>query len=95
MNMESQKLADNIYNFVAENQGIERYKPQDIFKIMMDRYKVEGVSKKDCKAALKTLMQSEKLVYTVLNGSCTSLVGLPGCEEENSAAGVRLGRVKW
>lgn len=90
MGMDTQELASNIYDFVAEMHGKERYKPQDIFKIMIDRYQNEGVNKKSCKEALKTLIQSEKLVYTVLNGSCTSLVGLPGCEEENTDASVRL-----
>lgn len=88
MGLDIQVLADDMYNLVAENQGVERFKPQDIFKIMIDRYKSEGLSKKDCKAALKTLIQSERLVYTVLNGSCTSLVGLPGCEEENTDAAI-------
>lgn len=90
MGMDTQKLADNMYDLVVETHGVERYKPQDIFKIMMDRFKADGVGKKDCKVALKTLIQSEKLVYTVLNGSCTSLVGLPGCEDENSDSSVCL-----
>lgn len=88
MGMDIQLLADDIFKLVADNQGIERFKPQDVFKIMLKKHESEGVNKKDCKAAMKTLIQSEKLVYTVLNGSCTSLVGLPGCEEENTDAGV-------
>ena len=80
MGIETQILAEEMYNLVAES-GAERYKPQDMFKILTEKYKEEGVNKKDCKTALKTLINSEKLVYTVLNGSCTSLVGLPGCEE--------------
>ena len=82
--METKILAEEMYNLVSDNQGIERYKPQDIFKIMIDRYKDDGVNKRGCKEALKSLIQSEKLLYTVLNGSCTSIVGLPGCEIENS-----------
>lgn len=90
MGMDIQVLAEDIYNLVAENQGIERYKPQDIFKVMIEKHQDEGVNKKACKSALKTLMQSERLVYTVLNGSCTSLVGLPGCEEENTDASIAV-----
>lgn len=88
--MDIQILADHMYNLVAENHGVERYKPQDIFKIMLERFDGEGINKKNCKEALKTLIQSEKLTYTVLNGSCTSLVGLPGCEDENTSADVAL-----
>lgn len=85
MAMEIPMIADEMYNLIVETHGTERYKPQDIFKVMMEKHKDEGVNKKSCKEALKSLIKSEKLVYTVLNGSCTSLVGLPGCEEENSA----------
>ena len=81
MDIDIQTLAEEMYNLVAETHGVERYKPQDVFKVMTKKHKDQGVSKRDCKAALKTLIESEKLVYTVLNGSCTSLVGLPGCEE--------------
>ncbi len=81
MGIETQILAEEMYNLVTES-GAERYKPQDMFKILIDKYKEEGVNKKDCKTALKTLITDEKLVYTVLNGSCTSMVGLPGCEED-------------
>lgn len=84
MGMDTQTLANHIYDLVEKNHGIERYKPQDIFKMMIDDFKDQGVNKKACKEALKTLIQSEKLTYTVLNGSCTSLVGLPGCEDENT-----------
>ncbi|MBU2648596.1 hypothetical protein KKI24_28065 [bacterium] len=90
MGIDIKVLADDMYNLVADNHGIERYKPQDIFKVMIKKYADDGVNKKDCKTALKELIQSEKLVYTVLNGSCTSLVGLPGCEEENTDADVAL-----
>ncbi len=81
MGIETQILAEEMYSLVVES-GSERYKPQDMFKILIEKYKEEGVNKKDCKTALKTLINNEKLVDTVLNGSCTSMVGLPGCEED-------------
>ncbi len=77
MDIDIQTLAEDMYNFVAETDGVERYKPQDVFKVMTDKHKDKGVNKKACKAALKTLIESEKLVYNYLNGSCTSLVELP------------------
>ncbi|MBU3914417.1 hypothetical protein KKA14_02695 [bacterium] len=86
MSMDIQILADEMYGLVAETHGVERYKPQDVFKVIIEKYKDEGVSKKDCKVAMRTLIESEKLVYTVLNGSCTSLVGLPSCEEDGTNA---------
>ncbi len=90
MGLAMQTLADDMYKMVAEIDGIARCKPQDIFKEMIERYKDKGVSKKDCKKALKTLIQTEKLTYTVLNGSCTSMVCLAGCEEEGSDAEVTV-----
>ncbi|MBU2515646.1 hypothetical protein KJ966_30385 [bacterium] len=89
MGIEIQTLADDMFNLVADTDGTGRYKPQDIFKILMDKYKSEGVNKKDCKSALKTLIQNEKLIYTVLNGSCTSMVCLPGCEDGNTDCAVK------
>ncbi len=80
MGLDIQILADDMYNMVAESQGVERYKPQDVFKVMIKKHLDNGVSKKDCKAALKMLIESEKLVYNYLNGSCTSLIELPGSE---------------
>jgi hypothetical protein len=77
-------------NLVSETHEVERYKPQDVFKVIIEKYKDKGVNKRDCKAAMKTLIESEKLVYTVLNGSCTSLVGLPGCEEDGMNAEVSV-----
>ncbi len=77
MDIDIQTLADDIYNMVAETQGEERYKPQDVFKAMTIKHKDKGVNKKDCKAALKTLIEAGKLFYDYLNGSCTSLIELP------------------
>jgi len=81
MGLANEVLAEDIYNMVADTNGEQRYKPQDVFKAMITKYKDDGVNKKDCKAALRTLIEKEKLVYTVLNGSCTSMVGMPGCEK--------------
>lgn len=83
MGLDIQILAEDIYNLVADSHGSDRYKPQDAFKVVIEKHKNEGVSKRDCKMALKTLIDSEKLVYSVLNGSCTSILGLPGSEEED------------
>ncbi len=90
MGLDMQILADEMYKMVAETDGIARYKPQDMFKEMIEKHKDNGVNKKDCKAALKTLIQSEKLTYTVLNGSCTSMVCLAGCEDEDANAEVTV-----
>ncbi len=80
MSIETQALAEEIFNIVVESDA-ERYKPQDIFKILLEKHKDEGINKKDCKTALKDLIQKEKLTYTVLNGSCTSMVCLPDSEK--------------
>lgn len=81
MGMDTQSLAEDMYKMVVETDGIARYKPQDMFKEMMEKHKEKGVSKRDCKEALKSLIQEERLTYTVLNGSCTSMVCLPGSED--------------
>jgi hypothetical protein len=80
MGMETQELADEMYKIVAESDG-GRYAPKDLFRVVLDKYKSEGVNKSKCKVALKTLIEGEKLAYTVLNGSCSSMICLFGTEE--------------
>ncbi len=72
------QVADDMFQMVAEVQGVKKYKPGDVLKAMAKKYKDEGITKKDCKAALRTLIDSERLVYTYFNGSWVELPGVEG-----------------
>lgn len=78
MAMDNEKLAEEMFKMVEEVHGVKKYKPGDIFKAMVKKYKDDGVDKKQCKAAIRILIDSERLVYTYFNGSWVELPGVEG-----------------
>ena len=85
MAVDLDQIADEMFKMVAEVAGVKKYKPGDVFKAMVKKYKDEGVDKKQCKAAMRILIDSERLVYTYFNGSW---VELPGEEGAAKAANI-------
>ena len=69
MAVDAQTLADSMYEIVKEGEGKKRYKPGDLTKKMLAKYEAEGVTKKDCKEAIRILVDNEKVVYTYFNGT--------------------------
>ena len=67
-----EEIAEAIYKMVSEAQGIKKLKPMDFTKAMIHIYGDE-VDKKLCKAAIKTLIDSGKCVYTYFGGSYIEL----------------------
>ncbi len=78
MAVELEQVADEMFKMVEEVAGVKKYKPSDVFKAMVKKYKDEGLTKKDCKAAMRILIDSERLVYTYFNGSWVELPGTEG-----------------
>ena len=78
MAMDNEKLADEMFEMVKEVHGVKKYKPGDVFKAMVKKHKEDGVDKKQCKAAMRILIDSERLVYTSFNGSWVALQGIGG-----------------
>ncbi len=66
-------IADAMLKMVSEAQGIKQLKPMDLVKAMRQLYGEEGVDKKMCKEAIKTLINSGKCVYTYFGGSYIEL----------------------
>ena len=75
-------VADAMYELVAEYQGKKKFKPSDLTKAMIEKYGQEGCDKKLCKAAIRTLMDSGRCVYTYFGGS---FIEVP--HEEGAAQG--------
>lgn len=69
MSVDIQAVAADMLAMVTEAAGVKRYKPGDLTKAMLVKYEADEISKKDCKAAIKELVDDEKLVYTYFNGS--------------------------
>ncbi|NQU65894.1 MAG: hypothetical protein HQ517_16660 [SAR324 cluster bacterium] len=69
MAVDLNQVAEDMYKMVAEVAGVKKYKPGDIFKAMIKKYESDGLTKKDAKAAIRILIDGERLVYTYFNGS--------------------------
>ena len=72
MTVETQTLADGMLAMVTEAHGKKRYKPGDLTKAMIKEHG-DTVSKRDCKDAIRILVDGEKLVYTYFNGTWLEL----------------------
>ena len=86
MAVDLNQLSDDMFQMVAEVAGVKKYKPSDVFKAMVKKYKDEGVDKKQCKAAMRILIDSERLVYTYFNGSWVEVPGEEGAAKAANAA---------
>ena len=75
-------VSDAMYAMVVEVAGTKRYKPGDLTKAMLKKFADDGISKKDCKAAIRELVDSGKVVYSYFNGT---FLELP--KEEGAAKG--------
>jgi hypothetical protein len=74
-------VAEDMFEMVKEVAGVKKYKPGDIFKAMVKKYADEGLTKKDAKAAIRILIDGERLVYTYFNGSWVELPGIEGAAQ--------------
>jgi len=66
-------VGEDMYQMVVEAQGVKKLKPGDLFKAMVKKYGDEGLTKKDCKAVIRPLIDNERLIYTYTNGSWVEL----------------------
>ncbi|OGG94092.1 MAG: hypothetical protein A2527_09590 [Candidatus Lambdaproteobacteria bacterium RIFOXYD2_FULL_50_16] len=73
MALDIQAVANDMLAMVTEAAGKKRYKPGDLIKAMLDKYESEGIDKKDCKAAIKELVDAERVTYTYFNGTWLEL----------------------
>jgi hypothetical protein len=64
--MSTEQLADAMYKMIKDAAGMKKFKAGDLTKAMREMY---GAEKKDCKAAIKELINSGRCVYTYFGGS--------------------------
>ncbi|MBD3167799.1 hypothetical protein GF324_14450 [bacterium] len=83
MAMTKDQIAEEMYKAVAEAQEVgKKLKPMDLTKQMVKAYEDEGVDKKMCKAAIKDLVDSGRLVYTYFGGSFLELPHKEGASND-------------
>ena len=76
-----EEIAEAMYEMVKEYQGRKKFKAGDLTKTMIQKYEADGVDKKQCKLAIRQLMDSGRLVYTYFGGSFIEMPPEEGVEK--------------
>jgi hypothetical protein len=77
-----EQVADGMFDMVSEYQGKKKFKPNDLTKAMIQKFGEEDCDKKLCKAAIRTLMDSGRCVYTYFGGSFIEVPHAEGAAED-------------
>ena len=75
------EVADAMYEMVKEYQGKKKFKASDLTKAMMEKFGDE-CDKKLAKLAIRSLMDSERCVYTYFGGSFIEIPHKEGAANE-------------
>ena len=82
MAVSTEQLAEDMLAMVTEYEGKKNLKAGDLIKAMIAKYGDDEVSKKDCKAAIRELMDSGRTVYSYFGGSYITLPKKEGAAPE-------------
>ncbi len=77
-----EEVADAIFEMVKEYQGRKKFKAGDLIKTMIQKYGEDECDKKLCNAAIRTLMDSGRCVYTYFGGSFIEIPHVEGAAED-------------
>ncbi len=69
MGLSIEEVANEMFKVVEDAHGKKKYKPGDLTKMMMKK----EVSKKDCKEAIKSLIDSGRCVYGYFGGTSVEI----------------------
>ncbi len=64
-----EQIADAMFALVKEYRGRKKFKASDLTKAMIQKFGDEECDKKLCKAAIRTMMDSGRCIYTYFGGS--------------------------
>ena len=76
-----EEVADAMFEMVKEYQGRKKFKAGDLIKAMIEKFGPDECDKKLCKAAIRTMMDSGRCVYTYFGGSFIELPHREGAAE--------------
>jgi polyhydroxyalkanoate synthesis regulator phasin len=81
MAMTVQEIADEMFKLVSESQEMgKKLKPMDLTKYIRKAH--EEVDKKDCKSAIRDLVDSGKLVYSYFGGTFLEIPRIEGAAND-------------
>jgi hypothetical protein len=81
MAVTSDQVAEAMFEMVKEYQGRKKFKALDLTKAMKQQFGEDECDKKLCKAAIRSLMDSGRLVYTYFGGSFIEMPPEEGVEK--------------
>ena len=76
-----EEVADAMYEIVKEYQGRKKFKAGDLIKAMAGKFGEADCDKTVCKAAIRTMMDSGRCVYTYFGGSFIEIPPEEGAAE--------------
>lgn len=79
-----EEVADAMYEMVRQYQGKKKFKALDLTKAMIEKYGEAECDKALCKAAIRTLMDSGRCVYTYFGGSFIEIPHEEGAAGDSS-----------
>lgn len=74
------ELAEAMYKQIESVQGMKKLKPGDVTKMMIEVYG-DRTDKKQCKLAIRQLIESGRCVYTYFGGSYIEVAPPEGTEK--------------
>ncbi len=83
MSVDTKTISDAMFQMVEEVAGTKKYKPGDLTKAMVKKFADDGVNKKDCKAAIRELVDNERLVYSYFNGTFLEIPHVEGAAKSD------------
>jgi hypothetical protein len=81
MAVTAEQLAEEMFQMVSETMGKKNLKAGDLTKAMIAKYG-DQVTKDDCKAAIRLLMDNGRCVYSYFGGSYITLPHKEGSAPE-------------
>ena len=81
MAVTTEAVADAMYAMIAEYQGKKKLKATDLTKAMLERFGEAECDRQVCKAAIRSLIDSGKCVYTYFGGSYIELPHAEGAAQ--------------
>ena len=78
-----EEVADAMYAMVKDAMGLKKLKPMDLTKAMMAHFGEDRCTKKTCKTAIRSLIDSGRCVYTYFGGSFVEIPHKEGAADGN------------
>ncbi|MDP6777504.1 MAG: hypothetical protein QGI83_12150 [Candidatus Latescibacteria bacterium] len=73
MAVSTEEVADAMFEMVSEYQGKKKLKAMDLTKAMKEKFGADEADRKMCKAAIRSLIDSGRCIYTYWGGSYIEL----------------------